>query len=147
MFKFSSYSVLNVTATCDGVPVSGYWEGDDVLTITPHADDGTLMVGADGSGLFSQSADRGADITLRLQHVSPTHSLLLARRKLQRAGRFFGMPFTFLDTASGAGGVCATAFIMRAPTSSIGTNAVAQEWVLTTNFWEDSVPALAGAVL
>lgn len=44
-----------------------------------------MLIGADGSALFSVSANKGATITLRLMHTSPTHRLLTQKLKRQQA--------------------------------------------------------------
>ena len=73
MARATTYSMLNVAATLDGRDVVGLFEGDDAITVEPGAEVGTLMVGAKGDTVFSQTADRSARITVNLQHTSPTH--------------------------------------------------------------------------
>ena len=94
MAQTSAYSMLNVTVTLDGLAVRGLFDGDDAITVTQGADVGTMLVGADGSSLFSQTADRSAQISIKLQHTSPTHRQLIQRWKQQRAstrGQMQGM--------------------------------------------------------
>lgn len=132
----------NVAATVDGQSVIGFWDGDDAATIEPLEDTGQMMVGADGSSIFSQSANEGATITLRLQHTSPTHRLLHQRHARQRARgvRVVGFPINVIDIDSGEGGSTDQAFIQRAPTDSKGTAAAVREWVLVTGQWRPEVP-------
>jgi hypothetical protein len=40
MAKTSAYSMLNVTATCDGLAVRGLFDGDDAIVVTQGADVG-----------------------------------------------------------------------------------------------------------
>lgn len=142
MAKSSAYSMKNVAATLDGQNVFGLWDGDDTIVVAPLEDIGTGMVGADGSSIFSQSANEGATITLRLQHTSPTHRILhqkLARQKA-RGIRVQGFPFTLIDVDSGEGGSTDQCFIATAPDDSKGTTATVREWVLWTGQWRPEIP-------
>jgi len=111
-------------------------------------DVGTMMVGADGSSIFSQHANQGATITLRLQHTSPTHRLLTQKLNRQRAKgmRLVGFPVTVMDVGSGEGGSTDQAFIQTAPSDSKGNAATVREWVLVTGRWVPEVPNASQAL-
>jgi hypothetical protein len=143
MPKSSSYSMKNVAATIDGKSVHGLWDGDDAIVVEQLEDVGSIMVGADGSSIFSQSANLGATITLRLQHSSPTHKLLHQRWARQRAtgNKVTGFPVTVADVDSAEGGATDQAFIQAAPSDSKGKTATVREWVLVTGDWKPSIPA------
>lgn len=140
--KSSAYSAKNVATTVDGQNVIGLWDGDDAITIEPLTEVGSMMVGADGSSIFSQSANEGATITLRLQHTSPTHRLLHQKWARQRARgvRVTGFPITIIDVDSGEGGSSDQVFIQAGPTDSKGVAATAREWVLVTGQYRPEVP-------
>lgn len=142
MARHSSYSALNVTAMVDGQKVVGAWDGDDAIAVEPLGDAGEMLVGAFGDSIFSQSANRGATITLRLQHTSPTHRLLRQRYALQMTPgvRNPGFPIVITDLDSGEGGACARAFIQTKPTDQKGNVAVVREWVLVTGEWIEDIP-------
>jgi hypothetical protein len=144
MAKSSAYSMKNVAVTIDGQNVLGVWDGDDAVVIAPLEDIGTMLVGADGSSLFSQSANEGATITIRLQHTSPAHRLLHQKWARQRARgiRVTGFPVTIIDVDSNEGGSTDQAFIRSAPSDAKGKNAGAREWVLVTGQWRPEVPRL-----
>ena len=139
--KSSSYSFKNVAATVNGQQVVGFWEGDDAVTVARLTDRGTMVVGADGSSIFSATANEGATITLRLQHTSPTHRLLLQRlaRQSARGVRVTGFPFTVIDVDSGEGGAAADCYIQSAPDDTKGVNAGAREWVLVTGNYKPNI--------
>ncbi|NTS31265.1 DUF3277 family protein [Phyllobacterium sp. BT25] len=143
MAKSSAYSMKNVSATLDGQRVVGLWDGDDPIVIAPLADVGTMLVGADGSSIFSQTANNGATITIRLQHTSPTHRNLMQKLQRQRADgvRVIGFPFVVIDVDSNEGGSTDQCFIMTAPNDEKGVNASAREWVLVTGDWKPEIPA------
>lgn len=139
MGQTTAYSMLSVAATLDGRPVLGFFDGDAVI-VEEGADVGALLVGADGSAIFSQSADRSARIRIRLQHTSPTHRQLREKERAQRAGRLVGFPFDVIDTISNEGGVADQCFIMQAPADTKAAQASVREWVLVTGDWTPNIP-------
>jgi hypothetical protein len=138
----TAYSMTNVSATVDGQQVIGAWDGDDAIVVTPGANKGTGVVGADGSGIFSVSADKSATISIKLMHTSPTHRLLTQKAKRQQAagGDASAFPFAVIDTVSNEGGTADKCFIMTNPNDSKGKNATVREWVLWTVEWNSEIP-------
>lgn len=138
----SAYGFVNTSNMVDGQLIQGIWDGDDAISIAPLADKGTMLIGADGSAMFSVSANKGATITLRLMHTSPTHRLLMQKLKRQQAlaSPATAFPVTAYDTSSGEGGTADKCFIMTAPTDTKGTNATVREWVLVTGEFVPEIP-------
>lgn len=138
----SAYSFKNCSVTIDGQLVIGLWDGDDAVTVAPSSDRGTGLVGADGSGIFSVSADASAQITVRLMHTSPAHRLLMQKvtRQQQLGATTTAFPFSVVDTASGEGGTAEACYIMTAPTDSKGVSATVREWVLWTVEYKPEIP-------
>lgn len=128
----TAYSYLDVTATVNQKAVLGMWEGDDAISISENEDIGTGIIGADGSGLFSQYAGKGANISLKLQHTSPTHRYLLQLLQQQREGGLDGISFTLADRRSGEGGSADKCYIRTAPNTDKGKAATVREWTLWT---------------
>lgn len=142
--QVTAYSMLNVAATLDGRIVIGFFDGDAVV-VEQVDDTGTGLVGADGSGIFSQSASRAATITLRLQHTSPAHKQLLEKWAVQRSGRIIGFPFDVVDGLSNEGGSTPKAFIQSAAGDTKAEEASVREWVLWTSDWTPLIPELVVA--
>lgn len=140
MSRTTAYSMLNVAASIDGLKIGCLWDGDDAITIEQASEVGVGLVGADGCAVFSQSANKSANITLRLQHSSATHRQLVQKWKQQRAGRLIGFPFDLIDRNSGEGGTADKCFIASAPVDQAGVNATARTWVLWTGHWEPQTP-------
>jgi hypothetical protein len=134
--------MINVSATLDRRDVKGLWDGDDAISVTEGADVGTGLVGADGSSIFSISADQSAQISIKLQHTSPTHRFLHQKLKTMRAkganATFFS--FSVKDKVSGEGGTADKCMIMKAPDDQKGKNASQREWVLWTGEWMPEIP-------
>lgn len=144
MGKSSAYSIKNAVVTINGQAVNGLWDGDDPVSIAPLADNGVMMVGADGSSIFSQSANEAATITLKLQHTSPTHRLLhqILARQRAKGIRLSGFPITVVDIDSNEGGSTDQAFIQQMPTDQKGNAATEREWILVTGEWKPEIPTL-----
>ncbi len=142
MANSTAYSMVNVSATLDGQTVQGLWDGDDAIVVTQGAAAGSGLVGADGSSIFSISADKSAQISLKLQHTSPTHRLLHQKLKRQKAlgSVAAAFPFSFIDVGSNEGGSSDRVFVMTAPNDSKGKAAVVREWVLWAGEWNSEIP-------
>lgn len=140
--KSSAYSYKNVSVVVNGQQVQGLFDGDDAVVVAPMEDEGTMLVGADGSSLFSQSANEAVTITLRLQHTSPTHRLLSQQRARQRTPgiKLVGFPVSVIDVDSNEGGSTSEAFIMTAPEDAKGVAAATREWVLVAGQWKPEIP-------
>lgn len=134
------FSMLNTQATLDGQKVSGFMDGDDVVMVTPRSDVGTVLIGADGSGLFSQTSDKSADIVLKFKHNSPTHRQLIEKWKAQQAGRLVPFTFDVVNSEANIGGTGSNTFVTKAPEEGIGTNASVREWTLTCFEWTPLTP-------
>lgn len=137
-----AYSMLNVTATLDGRRIIGLADGDDAIVVSPGVDMGTLLVGADGTWLFSQTADESATIVIKVKPNSPTHKQLTEKALAQKAGRIVGFPFDLVDGANNEGGNAPECYVQKLPDDSKGTNAVAREWTLVTGKWTPNVLTL-----
>jgi len=138
--RVSSYSMLAVSASVDGLAVRGLFDGDDAITVEHGADIGAGLVGADGSAMFSQSADNSARITIRVFHSSPTHRQLTQKMLQQKAGQLIPFPFSVIDKGSGEGGSADQCFVMQAPADSKGKNATVRAWVLWTGDYQVALP-------
>jgi len=142
MAKSSTYSAKNVTSMIDGQRVIGFWDGDDAVSVEPLDDAGVMIVGADGSSIFSQSANDGAKITLKLQHTSAAHRLLHQKWARQRTAgiRVRGFGFSVQDVDSGEGGAADDCYIMTAPGDQKGNAATERVWVLVTGLYVPMIP-------
>lgn len=138
MAEHSFYAAQNVSLTVDGIQAMerGLWDGDDAIAVEQTMDVGSLLEGADGSSIFSQSASHGARITIRVMDTSYIHRMLLQRWKRQRAGVSTAVAVTLLDRGSGEGGAADRCYIMQAPSAQKGRNASVRAWVLVTGDWE-----------
>jgi len=133
--RITVYSMLGVSASLDGLPVVGLYDGDDAIKVEARGPEGDWMIGADGSALFSQTADNSAAITLKLQHTSATNRQLLEKQALQRSGVLVPFGFSVIDTNGGEGSNSGACMIFQPPSQDYGENASVREWVLASANW------------
>jgi len=133
--RITVYSMLGVSANLDGLPVDGLFDGDDAIKVESRGPEGDWMIGADGSALFSQTADNSAAITLKLQHTSATHKQLLQKMALQRSGVLVPFPFTVVDVNGAEGSHSGTCMVFQSPSQDYGENASVREWVIASANW------------
>jgi hypothetical protein len=124
------YSFLNTILLVNGVPISGFDEGDDVIALDRLDDSAFSMVGADGEMVVSISADRRGSVTFRLEQTSDSNAYLSGLISAQENGAFVPIFVQFRDTRSGDLGSGTQGFIPRPATMTRGTNQNGQEWMI-----------------
>jgi hypothetical protein len=125
------YSFLNTLLLVNGVEISGYDEGDDVIILERLTDSASHKIGTDGEMTVSISADRSGTLTFRLMQSSASNTYLSGLIGSQENGLFVPVFSQFKDTegldlVSGTQG-----YINRPAGITRGTNANSQEWVIT----------------
>lgn len=125
------YSFLNTVLLVNGVEISGFDEGDDVIAFERINDTAQHKIGTDGEMSIALSADRSGTVTFRLMQTSFSNDYLSGIVNLQENGVFSVVSVMFKDT-QGGDLIAGTAGYMAKPASvSRGTNVNAQEWVIT----------------
>ncbi len=124
------FSFLNIILLVNGVPIEGFDEGDDVITLERINDSAAHKVGTDGEMTVSISADRSGTMTFRLNQSSDSNLFLSGLIIAQENGAFVPIFAQFKDTkgldlASGTQG-----YIQRPANMVRGTNSQPQEWVI-----------------
>jgi hypothetical protein len=130
-----AHSMLDITVVISALPVvpvhevSGYADGDDVITFKRRNDSITDKVGADGSMAIARSADKSGELMLKLMQTSPTNRVLNVIHNLQqgRGQKFVPISFLFQDTyrqdrAEGTG------YLKNLPEVARGASTATQEW-------------------
>jgi hypothetical protein len=127
------YSFLNYVTTINGVPVTGWAEGDDVIQVSRREDAFADNVGADGKMIMYQTANRSGEITFKLQQQGEGNILLNALYAQQEALRGQNAPVTItltniadpLDSVLGA-----NCYVTKPADITRGTGVNSQEWTL-----------------
>jgi hypothetical protein len=94
------YSFQNTVMLVNGVEITGWADGDDVIDIKRRTDSVSDKVGADGKMMVSISADRSGEFTFKLQMTSSSNKFLSSIVALQEAGaaKFIPVTVLFQDT-------------------------------------------------
>jgi len=122
------YSFLDTVFLINGVDLSGWDEGDDVIDMQRLGDSAAHVIGAMGEMTVSLSADRSGELTFRLQQGSASNVYLSGLIAAQENGAFVPIFAQFKDTrgndlASGTQG-----YITKPAGMKRGVNAQSQEW-------------------
>jgi len=126
-----NYSFDQVIPIFGAVPLLGFAEGDDAITVSRRVDTFTLLVGADGRGVGVRNADLSGEVVLKLLQTSPSNLFLSGLLQAQEAGFFKSQPFLLMDVGNQIQLAAAPACILMKPSDQIygqGTNT--REWTL-----------------
>ena len=102
MSELSVYSFAKVSCIFNGVPITGWFEGDDVISVKRGDDAAKALVGADGNALVSISTNQSAVGELKLMQSSVSNGILgLFESKFRRGIRVppVGLVITDYQTA------------------------------------------------
>jgi len=122
------YSFLNTILLVNGLEISGFDEGDDVISLARLNDSAAHSVGTDGEMTISISADRSGTITFRIMQTSDSNKFLSAFITAQENGAFVPIFVQFKDTKGLDLGSGTQGYITRPANMTRGTKAQPQEW-------------------
>jgi hypothetical protein len=125
------YSFLNVVLLVNGINITGFDEGDDVISLERINDSASHVVGTDGEMTVSISADRSGTVTFRLNQSSDSNQYLSGLVSAQENGVFVPIFIQFKDTRGGDLGSGTQGYINRPSNMVRGTNSQPQEWTVT----------------
>lgn len=123
------YSHENVDAAINTLPVSGFAEGDDCITVTWDTEKVTKTRGADGSVQFTRMVGNDATVTLKLHHTSPSNlDMQQAYEAFDRGGLLATLDIS--DGSTGDRYSAQNCAIQKQPDTQLGANAGVREWVI-----------------
>ena len=125
------YSFLNTLLLVNGVEISGFDEGDDVIELDRINDSASHKIGSDGEMTVAISADRSGTVTFRLMQTSDSNTYLSGLIIAQENGAFIPVFVQFKDTKGGDLGSGTQGYIPKPATMTRGTSANSQEWIVT----------------
>lgn len=126
-----TYSFKKVIVLVGGIPITGFAEGDDVIQVGRRVDTFDLNVGADGSAVSAQNADRSGEIILRLQQTALSHTFMSAQFALMESGLLTSVPFLLKDAGNLVQLAAAAECVIQRPADSpYGTALNDREWTL-----------------
>lgn len=144
------YSFQNTVMLVNGVEITGWSDGDDVIKINRRVDSASDKVGAGGSMMVSISSDKSGEFTFKLQQTSSSNKFLAGLVALQEGGAKTFVPVTCLfqdtyrqDLATGTVG-----YLKKPADLSRGDKAGDQEWTIVVERLDMLLgdPALVGVL-
>ena len=144
------YSFQNTVMLVNGVEITGWADGDDVIKIARRSDSASDKIGANGDMMVSISADKSGEFTFKLQQTSSSNKFLAGLVALQEGGAKTFVPVTCLfqdtyrqDLATGTVG-----YLKKPADLSRGDKAGDQEWTIVVERLDMLLgdPALVGVL-
>lgn len=123
-----NFSFLNTIMLVNGVEISGYDEGDDVISLARLNDSAAHKIGTDGEMTISLSADRSGRVDFRLMQTADSNAFLSGLITVQENGLFVPVFVQFKDVRGNDFGSGTQGYIPRPADMVRGTNANAQSW-------------------
>lgn len=143
------YSFQNTVMLVNGVEITGWADGDDVIKIARRADSASDKIGANGDMMVSISADKSGEFTFKLQQTSSSNKYLLGLCALQEGGAktFVPVNVLFQDTYRNDLATGTVGYIKKPAELDRGAQAGTQEWTVVVERLDLLLgdPALVGA--
>jgi len=92
------YSFLDTVLLINGIEMTGWAEGDDIIKAQRFEDSATHTIGADGEMTIALSADRSGFFEFSLQQSSTSNIFLTGLVAAQESGVFTPVAIQFKDT-------------------------------------------------
>lgn len=128
--EIGAYAFEDVLVLIDGVPITGWADGDDVISVARDVDTYSKLVGAAGDVALLKNADRSGVATLRLLQTSNANKILTAKVKLQDSGVISPFPFSVKDLNGDDLVLAEQAVVKVVPEMRFGTGHNEREWQL-----------------
>ena len=124
------YSFLNVSLLINGVEISGYAEGDDVIQVARREDSASDVVGADGEMSLSVNANRSGTVTFRLQQTSDSNAYMSSLINAAEASVNPVITAQMTDVSTGDLAQGSKGYVTRPADMARGSQSSDQEWVV-----------------
>lgn len=112
----------------NGVPVEGYDEGDDVITMRRLNDNSSHIISADGVMTVSFHPDRSGEIVFRVNQASDINAFMSSLVTAQEQNVLVPITVQFSDLNGDDLVSATTGYIPRPADLNRGLNSNSQEW-------------------
>lgn len=129
------YSFANTVMLINGVEITGWAEGDDVIQVKRLADSASHKVGADGKMMVSLSTDKSGEFTFKLQQTSGSNAYLnglLALQENTNGNMFIPINCLLQDTQRQDIATGTVGYLKKPADMVRGAQAQNQEWTVVT---------------
>jgi len=124
------YSFANITLLIQGIEISGFDEGDDVIALDRLSDSAAHTIGADGEMTVSLSLDRSGTVGFRLLSTSTSNAFLSGLINAQENGAYIPVFVQMKDNLNNDLGSGTQGYIQRPASMVRGANVQPQDWVI-----------------
>lgn len=123
-----NYSFLQGSLLINGVEITGYAEGDDLINATRRVDSFSDVVGGDGQMAVSLNADRSGVITFRLLQTSKSNAYLSGLIAAAETGINVVVTAQYVGIGNADVAAGSLGYIVRPADMTRGTAINMQEW-------------------
>lgn len=123
-----NYSFQTTTTLVNGVEITGFAEGDDVIQMGRLEDSAQHKVGVDGEMSVAINASRAGRVLLRLMQTSESNTYLTALSNVQENGVFVPIYFQFKDLIDNELISGTSGYLKRPADMTRGAAVTGQEW-------------------
>lgn len=125
-----AYSFQDTIVVVNGVELTGWADGDDVIAISRRVPSATDKVGAAGEMMVSVSSDKSGSLKFKLQQVSPSNAFLGGLCDTMEAGgsQFVPVFVQFMDTYRNDLGAGSEGYITKPADMTRGANGNNTDW-------------------
>jgi hypothetical protein len=128
-----TYDPKDVLVIVGGFALSGF-APDTFVEVVRNADAMTLVMGADGQGVRTKSADRSGRITIRLLQTSESNAILDAFANADELDGSGAVPAMVKDNRGLILHAAEQAWVVKKPSSEFGgSESQPREWVLESD--------------
>jgi hypothetical protein len=138
----TNYSFTNVAVLINGVSISGFGAGDDVVQGRRREDAFTDIMGADGNMLVTKNANRSGEFIIRLQQGASSNAYINGLFLTQEAGAFTAAVITVIDTLTGDSAIGTQSYITKPADMTRGEGGNEQEWMFVVEEYNALFPSL-----
>lgn len=125
-----SFNFNNVAMLVNGVEITGWPEGDDVITCARLVDSGSHVIGVDGKMTLTISTDRSGAINFRLMQNSESNALLTTLITSQENGVFVPVFVQIKNTEGGELISGTQGYVTKPADIGFGGSPNESEWVI-----------------
>lgn len=126
----ATFDPKEVVVLLDGREISDWADGADVINFAYQTDDGEMVIGADGTGIFIANTNRSGKLTLKVKQHSEDNAYLIKLRNQQkeRIKTFTPITLAIRDLMNGDLVTATKGYFTTPPTFVRGQGHNAQTW-------------------
>lgn len=126
----ATFDPKEVVVLLDGREIGDWADGSDVINFAFQADDGEMVIGADGTGIFIANTNRSGKLTLKIKQHSEDNAYLIKLRNQQkeRIKTFTPVTLAIRDLMNGDLVTATKGYFTTPPTFVRGQGHNAQTW-------------------